>query len=200
MVRCGTPSPFFFFGSHEMLPNIHCPVLFQELIEKLNKGELPKDEYPCMNDPSPTFHGTSQSLPVRTTHSQPAYSMRSRRPATWARPRNSDDGYSRYIDNHSSSQNASTSKWSCKNLISCYQIAVLLFSFVLLKYLINLELSSFRHRLISFANHWAFCSDSVLRHASSDFKRMGQRIFIFIVGGTTRSEVPCCLWLIEHNF
>ncbi|XP_010918310.2 SNARE-interacting protein KEULE [Elaeis guineensis] len=100
--------------------------MIEELIEKLSKGELPKDEYPCMNDPSPTFHGTSQSLPVRTTHSQPAYSMRSRRPATWARPRNSDDGYS---------------------------------------------------------------SDSVLRHASSDFKRMGQRIFIFIVGGATRSEL-----------
>lgn len=32
-------------------------------------------------------------------------------------------------------------------------------------------------------------SDSVLRHASSDFKKMGQRIFVFIVGGATRSEV-----------
>ena len=32
-------------------------------------------------------------------------------------------------------------------------------------------------------------SDSVLRHASSDFKKMGQRIFLFIVGGATRSEV-----------
>ena len=35
----------------------------------------------------------------------------------------------------------------------------------------------------------AFFSDSVLRHASSDFKKMGQRIFVFIVGGATRSEV-----------
>lgn len=34
-----------------------------------------------------------------------------------------------------------------------------------------------------------FCSDSVLRHSSSDFKKMGQRIFIFIIGGATRSEV-----------
>ncbi|XP_008798533.1 SNARE-interacting protein KEULE [Phoenix dactylifera] len=100
--------------------------MIEELIEKLSKGELPKDEYPCTNDPSPTFHGSSESLPLRTAHSQPAHSMRSRRPATWARPRNSDDGYS---------------------------------------------------------------SDSVLRHASSDFRRMGQRIFIFIVGGTTRSEL-----------
>lgn len=43
-----------------------------------------------------------------------------------------------------------------------------------------------------------FASDSTLRHAvtdsllrrtSSEFKRMGQRIFVFIVGGATRSEV-----------
>lgn len=34
-----------------------------------------------------------------------------------------------------------------------------------------------------------YSSDSVLRHASSDFKKMGQRIFVFIVGGATRSEV-----------
>ncbi|KAA8521922.1 hypothetical protein F0562_012764 [Nyssa sinensis] len=52
-----------------------------------------------------------------------------RRTATWARPRNSDDGYS---------------------------------------------------------------SDSILRHASSDFKKMGKRIFVFIVGGATRSELRVC--------
>lgn len=34
-----------------------------------------------------------------------------------------------------------------------------------------------------------FFSDSVLRHASSDSKKMGQRIFVFIIGGATRSEV-----------
>ncbi|CAN6466579.1 unnamed protein product [Victoria cruziana] len=78
-----------------------------------------------MNDPSVTVHG-SQSAPVRTTHGQPAHSMRSRRPATWARPRQSDDGYS---------------------------------------------------------------SDSILRHGSSDFKRMGKRIFVFVIGGATRSEL-----------
>ncbi|KAJ6703702.1 VESICLE PROTEIN SORTING-ASSOCIATED [Salix viminalis] len=100
--------------------------MIEELIDKLNKGELSKDEYPCMNEPSPTFHGTSQSTPV---HQVPAHSMRSRRTATWARPRNSDDGYS---------------------------------------------------------------SDSILRHASSDFKKMGQRIFVFIVGGATRSELRVC--------
>ncbi|CAL9211861.1 SNARE-interacting protein KEULE [Musa acuminata AAA Group] len=102
--------------------------LIEELLEKLSNGNLPKDEYPCMNDPSPTFHGTSQNTSVRTTHAQPAqaHSVRSRPTATWARPRNSDDGYS---------------------------------------------------------------SDSILRHSSSDLRKMGQRIFIFIIGGATRSEL-----------
>ncbi|GMN32561.1 hypothetical protein TIFTF001_003733 [Ficus carica] len=100
------------------------PVI-EELIEKLHKGELSKDDYPCLNDPSPTFHGTSHGSSL---HPPPvAHSMRSRRTPTWARPR--DDGYS---------------------------------------------------------------SDSVLRHASSDFKKMGQRIFVFIVGGATRSELRVC--------
>ncbi|KAJ9173473.1 hypothetical protein P3X46_016598 [Hevea brasiliensis] len=101
--------------------------MIEELVEKLSKGELSKDEYPCMNDPSATFHGTSHAAPM---HQPPApHSMRSRRTPTWARPRNSDDGYS---------------------------------------------------------------SDSVLRHASSDFKKMGRRIFVFIVGGATRSELRVC--------
>ncbi|CAI9093831.1 OLC1v1029415C1 [Oldenlandia corymbosa var. corymbosa] len=103
--------------------------MIEELLEKLHKGELPKNDYPCMNDPSPSFHGTSHSASVRTGDTPTAHSVRSRRTATWARPRNSDDGYS---------------------------------------------------------------SDSVLRHASSDFKKMGQRIFVFIVGGATRSEVRVC--------
>lgn len=37
--------------------------------------------------------------------------------------------------------------------------------------------------------HNAFHSDSVLKAATIDFKKMGQRVFIFIVGGATRSEV-----------
>ncbi|KAI4372719.1 hypothetical protein MLD38_010918 [Melastoma candidum] len=102
--------------------------MIEELIEKLSKGELPKEDYPCMNDPSPSFHNTSH--PASVTAGPVAHSMRSRRTPTWARPRNSDDGYS---------------------------------------------------------------SDSVLRHASSsDLKKMGSRIFVFIVGGATRSELRVC--------
>ncbi|XP_026388097.1 SNARE-interacting protein KEULE-like [Papaver somniferum] len=108
--------------------------MIEELIEKLNKGELPKSEYACMNDPSQSVHGTQESASVRSSPVSAAHSMRSRRPASWARPRNSDDGYS---------------------------------------------------------------SDSVLRHASSDFKRMGKRIFVFIIGGATRAELRVCHKLTE---
>ncbi|TYG42503.1 hypothetical protein ES288_D12G262300v1 [Gossypium darwinii] len=101
--------------------------IIEELVEKLGKGELSKDDYPCMNDPSPTSHGTSHTASVY--EAPVAHSMRSRRTPTWARPRGSDDGYS---------------------------------------------------------------SDSVLRHASSDFKKFGKRIFVFIVGGATRSELRVC--------
>lgn len=69
----------------------------QELIEKVSKGELPKNEYPCMNEPSPTSHGNGQSVSARPIPNQPAHSMRSRRTATWAKPRHSDDGSSRYF-------------------------------------------------------------------------------------------------------
>ncbi|KAK6246576.1 hypothetical protein SCA6_009666, partial [Theobroma cacao] len=37
-----------------------------------------------------------------------------------------------------------------------------------------------------------YSSDSVLKHASSDLKRMGRRIFVFIAGGATRSELRVC--------
>lgn len=103
--------------------------IIEELVEKLSKGELPKNDYPCMNDPSPTTNGNTQSVSARTTQVPTAHSMRSRRTPTWARPRHSDDGYS---------------------------------------------------------------SDSVLRHASSDLKKLGQRIFVFIIGGATRSELRVC--------
>ncbi|XP_050263795.1 SNARE-interacting protein KEULE [Quercus robur] len=101
--------------------------MIEELIEKLHKGELSKDDYPCLNDPSQTFHGTSQTAAVN--HAPAANPAQSKRTHKWARPRNSDDGYS---------------------------------------------------------------SDSILRHASSDFKKMGQRIFVFIIGGATRSELRVC--------
>lgn len=46
-----------------------------------------------------------------------------------------------------------------------------------------------------------FCSDSVLKNAANDFKKMGQRIFIFIIGGATRSEViPVGIPLLGSGF
>ncbi|KAK7252658.1 hypothetical protein RIF29_36764 [Crotalaria pallida] len=101
--------------------------IIEELIERLSKNELSKEDYPCLNDPSPSF--PSSPFTGYVNQNPPAHSMRSRRTPTWARPRGSDDGYS---------------------------------------------------------------SDSVLRHASSDFKKTGRRIFVFIVGGATRSELRVC--------
>ncbi|MFS7913869.1 putative sec1-like protein [Helianthus anomalus] len=99
--------------------------MIEELIEKLSKNELPMNEYPCMNDPSPPSHGASDSGSARVHDNTPGRSMRSR-PSTWARPRSSDD------------------------------------------------------------------SDPVLSHTTREFKKMGKRIFVFIVGGATRSELRVC--------
>lgn len=44
------------------------------------------------------------------------------------------------------------------------------------------------------------CSDSILRHSSSDLRKMGQRIFIFIIGGATRSEVAQCFYFVCPEF
>lgn len=73
-------------------------LFIQELIEKLNKGELPKEDYQSMNNPSPSS-GPPQGGSVRsgrTSVPSQGGSVRSRRTATWARSRASDDGYSRY--------------------------------------------------------------------------------------------------------
>lgn len=70
----------------------------QELLENLSKGELPKNEYQCMNEPGPTSsaaNGATQATSARAGQSTNPHSMRSRRTATWARPRLSDDGFSR---------------------------------------------------------------------------------------------------------
>lgn len=42
-------------------------------------------------------------------------------------------------------------------------------------------------------------SDSVLRHAVSDPKINGKRIFVFIIGGMTRSEVSSGWLLLEFD-
>lgn len=46
--------------------------------------------------------------------------------------------------------------------------------------------------------YFPFTSDSVLKSASNDFKKMGQRIFVFIIGGATRSEVKSLLISFVH--
>ncbi|KAL2892425.1 Protein transport Sec1a [Bienertia sinuspersici] len=104
--------------------------MLEELIENVNKGELSKNDYQYINEPTPVSkeRNQSQSASASTTATTGPRSMRSRRTATWARPHHSDDG----------------------------------------------------------------SSDSVLRNSPNDFKMMGSRIFIFIIGGATRSELRTC--------
>ncbi|XP_019433636.1 PREDICTED: protein transport Sec1a-like isoform X2 [Lupinus angustifolius] len=101
--------------------------MIEELIQNLNKGELPKSDYSCKNEPSPivTEGSVRSKQRTQTAPTTAPHSMRSRRTANWARPRSSDDGYS---------------------------------------------------------------SDSTLKNVTADFKKMGKRIFVFIIGGATRSE------------
>ncbi|KAJ1413632.1 Sec1-like, domain 2 [Sesbania bispinosa] len=37
-----------------------------------------------------------------------------------------------------------------------------------------------------------YSSDSTLKNVSTDIKKMGRRIFVFIIGGATRSELRVC--------
>ncbi|XP_073225762.1 protein transport Sec1a-like isoform X2 [Cicer arietinum] len=108
------------------------PVI-EEVIENLSKGELPKSDYACKNEPTiPTVKNSTRTSTRTQTAPAPTtapHSMRSRRTANWARTGTSDDGYS---------------------------------------------------------------SDSILKNMSSDFKKMGKRIFVFIIGGATRSELRVC--------
>ncbi|KAK4379392.1 hypothetical protein RND71_001254 [Anisodus tanguticus] len=108
------------------------PVI-EELVEKMCKGDLSKDDYQCLNNPQSgtrEANGSSaKNVPPKATESTNPRSVRSRRTPNWARSRTSDDGYS---------------------------------------------------------------SDSSLRSFSTDFKNMGQRIFVFIIGGATRSELRVC--------
>ncbi|KAJ9556422.1 hypothetical protein OSB04_011036 [Centaurea solstitialis] len=107
------------------------PIL-EDLLEKLSKHEMPKDEYQCMNgsdsstQSQSTNDASAKSVPAAGNHPQ---SRRSRRTATWAKQNSSVDGHS---------------------------------------------------------------SDSVGGHTTTGFKNMGRRIFVFIVGGATRSELRVC--------
>lgn len=49
--------------------------------------------------------------------------------------------------------------------------------------------SSITQIVTNYCSATTSCSDSVLRGSSTDFKKMGQRIFVFMIGGATRSEV-----------
>ncbi|XP_050385725.1 protein transport Sec1a-like isoform X2 [Argentina anserina] len=94
--------------------------LMEELIENLNKGLLPKNEYSCMNESGPAHEPGSQrrtqSTSESSTPSTNPHSIRSRRTANWA----------------------------------------------------------------------------VLKGDSTDYKKLGRRVFVFMIGGATRSELRAC--------
>ncbi|KAI3504333.1 hypothetical protein L1887_32917 [Cichorium endivia] len=99
------------------------PVL-EDLIEKLGKNDMPKDEYQCMNGPKPQNAATNDTSAKGGPGNHPN-SRRSRRTATWAKPQSGD-------------------------------------------------------------------ASSNSKSATTDFRNMGQRIFVFIIGGATRSELRVC--------
>ncbi|XP_076951952.1 protein transport Sec1a-like [Bidens hawaiensis] len=98
------------------------PVI-EELIEKIEKHDLPKDEFQCINETSSSVGVTGQA--AKSGAQQSRRSRRTQGHGKFA----SDDGTS---------------------------------------------------------------SDSVLKNVATDLKHMGQRIFIFIIGGATRSELRVC--------
>ncbi|CAI9292248.1 unnamed protein product [Lactuca saligna] len=99
------------------------PVL-EELLEKIDKNQMPKDEYECINESESSSSGRPSGPGGRTGRG--GGQIRSRRKAAQTK---SDDGHS---------------------------------------------------------------SDSVVKNATVDLKHLGQRIFVFIIGGATRSELRIC--------
>ncbi|KAI3756838.1 hypothetical protein L1987_56661 [Smallanthus sonchifolius] len=105
--------------------------MLEDLLEKVGKHELEKDEYQCMNSPR-NQSASSSSTHDTSARSGPGHhpnSRRSRRTATWAKQHPSGDGHS---------------------------------------------------------------SNPAVTNTSTGFKNMGQRIFVFIIGGATRSELRVC--------
>ncbi|CAI0385498.1 unnamed protein product [Linum tenue] len=102
---------------------------FQELIQKVNKGALPKDEYVCMNETAAKSGGSGEGSKAGSESTS-----------------NAGGGPERRAPAHSKRSRRTP----------------------------------------------AFGSDSVLKNAVLDPKNMGQRIFVFIIGGATRSELRVC--------
>ena len=77
------------------------------MIEDLANGELSKEEYPYMKEPSAavlqSMASGSVSLRLPTSNTKPAQSMRTSKPtSTWAsKLRPSEDGCSRYVNSNS---------------------------------------------------------------------------------------------------
>lgn len=89
-----------YYTCNQKVPYLTClELLSQELIEQLGKGDLPKDDYECMNTATSSNNsssgGSNSKVPPTKPGQTAPHSMRSRRTAAWAKSRTSDDGYSR---------------------------------------------------------------------------------------------------------
>ena len=137
------------------------------MIEDLAKGELSKEEYPYMREPSAavlrSMASDSVSVRTSTSNSKPVQSMRTSKPAsTWAsKLRPSEDGCSRYVNIY-----VNTNFWTS-----------------LIPYVFQ------RNDIIN-----------AMRLSHSDPKITGKRIFVFMVGGATRSEVNMFLLSLKTSF
>jgi len=135
----------------------------------MSKGELPLKEYPSMSEPSSAPQGATQTASTAGPPQNPQpMSMRSRRTPQWAKSRASGDSQSRYKHNF------------LFGSLGPYEFR----ETHLLQWI-----PSFGYFLIIV--NWIGSDSSVLRHSSGEFKRLGNRIFVFMIGGATRSEVRC---------
>ncbi|KAJ0112352.1 hypothetical protein Patl1_00268 [Pistacia atlantica] len=178
--------------------------MIEELIENIHKHDLPKNAYSCMNDPKQTAQEATPVLSVRKKAASaapaperktPAHSMRSRRTPSWAKAQSDDESFRGLSRGGAAAGRLGLELEAVGGGVTVAALLVVSrrrwggwgmnggggFMFRLL----TPGVSS------SHCSSADFCSDSLLKQAP-DIRKMGQRIFIFIIGGATRSELRIC--------
>ena len=154
-------------------------------MEEIDKGTLSREEYPYVKDPAGSSYQSSSSQPgahpLVNPNSKPVQSRRTvGKPGgvSWALKgrASSEDGYSRF---------ELPLKFVPQLLVSFRGSDELNDDVILKSFLLPRYDESVLRLLFVVCDR----SDSVLRSAVSDPKINGRRIFVFIIGGMTRSEV-----------
>lgn len=157
-------------------------------MEEIDKDSLSREEYPYVKDPAGNSLNSSSSPSTRPPANPNSKPVQSRRTVgktggtTWASKgrASSEEGYSRFEFSVSRLKLKFLEKFLvliCRSYQSSDEVITVNFPWILSK-------------LVVFDR-----SDSVLRHAVSDPKINGKRIFLFVIGGMTRSEVRTQLLL-----